>query len=175
MAVFKNRAVALLLALLVVLGSSVWNVNRSLEKEAEKAEALFEAHNGIEEQIESRISYCSQLWSVARDFPAAAAFRDAYNALYEAEDADNVAAMAKANAALTHAAEELHMQILASSRVTEDAEYYYGLQQNAARLLDGEAAEGYNTAAAAYQQLIRSFPLSLLRPLIFVEAPVPFE
>lgn len=175
MAVFKNRAVALLLSLLVVLGSSVWNVNRNLEKEAEKAEALFEAHNGIEDQIESRISYCSQLWSVARDFPAAAAFRDAYNALYEAAEAGSIAAMAGANAELSRAAGELHTQLLASSMVTDDAEYYYGLQQNAARLLDGEAAEAYNAAVSAYQQLTRSFPLSLLRPLIFVEAPVPFK
>ena len=174
MAVFKNRAAALLLCFLVVLGSSVWNVNRSLEKEADKAENLFEAHNGMEEQIENRIGYCSQLWSVARDFPAAAAFRDAYNALYEAEEADDVAAMARANAELTRAAEELHTQILASSMVTDDAEYYYGLQQNAARVMD-TAAVDYNAAAKAYQRLIRGFPLALLRPLIFVEAPVPFE
>ena len=174
MAVFKNRGAALLLCLLLVLGSSVWNVNRNLEKEAEKAEELFEAPNGIEDQIESRISYCSQLWSVAGDFPAAAAFRDAYNALYEAEEHGSAADMARANAALTLAAEELHTQILASSRVTEDAEYYYDLQQNAARVAESAAVD-YNAAAGAYRRLTESFPLSLLRPLIFVEAPVPFE
>lgn len=174
MAILKKRSVALLLSLLVVLGSSLWNVNRNLEKEAEKAEELFEAHNGIEDQIESRISYCSQLWSVARDFPAAAAFRDAYNALYEAEEAEDVAAMVKANSELTRTAEALHTQILASSRVTEDAEYYYGLQENAARVME-TAAEDYNAATAEYQRLIGGFPLTLLRPLIFVEAPVPFE
>ena len=174
MAVFKNRAAALLLCILVVLGSSVWNVNRNLEKEAEKAEELFEIHNGIEDQIESRISYCSQLWSVCRDFPAADALRSAYNALYEAEEADDVAAMARANEALTLAAGELHVQILASSRVTEDAEYYYDLQENAARVMETAAAD-YNAAAAEYQSLIKGFPLTLLRPLIFVKAPVPFE
>ena len=174
MAVFKNRAAALVLCVLCVLVSSVWNVNRSLEKEAEKAEELFEAHNGIEDQIESRIGYCSQLWSVAGDFPAAAAFRDAYNALYEAEEHGSAADMARANAALTLAAEELHTQILASSRVTEDAKYYYDLQQNAARVMEN-AAEAYNASAAAYRRLTESFPLTLLRPLIFVEAPVPFE
>ena len=174
MAVFKNRGAALLLCLLLVLGSSVWNVNRNLEKEADKAEELFEAHNGIEEQIENRIGYCSQLWSVTGDFPAAGAFRDAYNALYEAEEADDIAAMAKANRELTSAAEALHSQILASSRVTEDAKYYYGLQENAARVME-TAAKDYNAAAAAYERLAGAFPLSLLRPLIFVEAPVPFE
>ena len=55
MAVFKNRAAALLLCVVVVLGSTVWNVNRHLEKEAEKAETLFELPNGIEEQVENRI------------------------------------------------------------------------------------------------------------------------
>ena len=128
----------------------------------------------MEEQIENRIGYCSQLWSVAGDFPAAAAFREAYNALYEAEEADDVAAMAKANEALTLAAGELHTQILAASRVTEDARYYYDLQQNAARVME-TAAKDYNTAVSEYQSLIESFPLTLLRPLIFVEAPVPFE
>ena len=175
MTVFKNRAMALLLCVLCVFGSSVWNVNRNLEKEAEKAEELFEAHNGIEDQIESRISYCSQLWSVARDFPSAAAFRDAYNALYEAEEHGTPADMARANEELTSAAEKLHTEILAASRVTEDAEYYYDLQQNAARVMDELADKGYNSAAADYRRLTNSFPLSLLRPFIFVEAPVPFE
>ena len=174
MAVFKKHSVALLLCALIVLGSTLWNVNRHLEKEADKAEALFEAHNGIEEQIGNRIGYCSQLWSVSRDFPAAAAFREAYNALYEAEEADDVAAMAGANAELSRAAEALHVQLLASSRVTDDAEYYYGLQQNAARVIDTAAAD-YNAAAEAYRSLTGSFPLALLRPFIFVEAPVPFE
>ena len=174
MAIFKNRAAALLLCVVAVLGSTVWNVNRNLEKEAEKAETLFELPNGIEEQIENRIGYCSQLWSVAGDFPAATAFREAYNALYEAEEADDVAAMAKASEALTLAAGELHTQILAVSRVTEDARYYYDLQQNAARVME-TAAKDYNAAVSEYQSLIDGFPLSLLRPLIFVEAPVPFE
>lgn len=174
MAIFKNRAAALVLCVLVVLGSSVWNVNRNLEKTADKAEELFEAHNGIEEQIENRISYCSQLWSVARDFPAAAAFREAYNALYEAEENGTAADMAKANAAVTRAAEELHTQILASSRVTEDAEYYYDLQQNAERVT-AAAAKDYNAAVEEYQRLTKGFPLALLRPLIFVEAPVPYK
>jgi len=174
MAVFKKRGAALLLCILCVLGSSVWNVNRNLEKEADKAEALFEAHNGVEEQIENRIGYCSQLWSVTRDFPAAAAFREAYNALYEAEEADDVAAMAKANNELSRAAGDLHVQILASSMVTDDAEYYYSLQENAARVMETAAAD-YNAAAAEYQRLIKGFPLFLLHPLIFVEEPVPFE
>ena len=82
--------------------------------------------------------------------------------------------MAKANRELTSAAEALHSQILASSRVTEDAKYYYGLQENAARVME-TAAKDYNAAAAAYERLAGAFPLSLLRPLIFVEAPVPFE
>ena len=49
MAFFKNRAAAALLCVLLVLASSVWNVNRHLEKEAEKAikeKAIQEANNG---------------------------------------------------------------------------------------------------------------------------------
>lgn len=174
MAVLKKTGTALILCVLAVLLSSLWNVNRHLGRLAETAEDIWEAHNGVEDQIEGRIDYCAQLWSVTRDLHGADAFRDAYNALYEAEEHGSAADMAKANRELTAAAEALHPMILAASRDTEDAEYYYGLQRNAARVMETAAAD-YNAAVADYAAVTDSFPLTLLRPLIFVEAPVPFE
>ena len=51
------------------------------------------------------------------------------------------------------------------------ARRYYSYMENAQRLL--EASE-YNTAVANYDALTHDFPLSLLSPLIFVDAPEHF-
>lgn len=176
MKALENRGVALLAALLIVFGSTVWNVNRNLGRRADEAdEAWFERY-GAEEQLRDRSSYASQLWSLCQAQPELGeeshALRKAYNELYDAlEEGDRAAAM-EANRALSEAADAAYRAYSRSAAGDNDrsaADRYFNYMTNAQRMLrDGR----YNELAEEYALVRDNGYLNALSPLIFVDEPV---
>lgn len=174
---FENRAAALTLAVLIVLGSTVWNVNRRLERYADEAEAAWDAKYGPETQLRDRCSYASQLWSLCQSHEEldeeSSALRDAYNALYECLEDDETALADSCNASLDLLALDAKNALCALPGVSggdrEMAEKYVNYMENAGRLLrDSE----YNALCESYAERCDSPWLRFLRPVIFVDAPL---
>ena len=173
---FQKRSVALAIAVLTFVGATTGNINLNLRRQAQQAEALWEERSGPAQQLETRRSAAVQLCSVLSGYPeleqeAAELRRVCQNWPEPAEPAS----AGSANAALDRAAQAAYAAALEaplSSRDRENAEYYYGLLENAGRVLE---ESGYNDAVTAYNALLEDLPLRLLRPLVFVEAPAYFE
>ncbi|MCQ2439334.1 MAG: hypothetical protein MJ074_06200 [Oscillospiraceae bacterium] len=175
----QNPAAAWICALVIVLGSTVWNLDRSLEKRARETEAVWEAKYGMEEKLQERCSNAAQLWSVLSRSDAlseeCAALRAACNALY---DADMVCTRAHElyalNEELSRAARQAMDAAALSPLSTEDAQWaerYYGNMLNAQRLMD----EGdYHEAQRQFAQLLNAPHVALLRHLLNVDMPEAF-
>ncbi len=171
--------VAVVITALVVLLSTTVNVNVNLGRKADAAEALWTAKYGPAEQLMVSASNASQLRTVIDNYDAlqseSAALRAAYNAVYEANERQDIAGLYSANSALFSTANTAYATLQSRSDVSardrENAACYYDLIVNAQRALD---PSDYNAAVAEYQSLVSAFPLSLLRPLIRTEAPVSF-
>ena len=175
---FENRAAALTLAVLIVLGSTVWNVNHHLEGYAHEAEEAWGEKYGPERQLRDRCSYASQLWSLCRSHEElegeSRALRSAYNSLYEVLDSKDPARADECNASLDLLAAEAKNALCALPSVSQDdrdmAEKYVNYMENAGRLLrDSE----YNVLCRSYEERCGSLWLRLLKPVIFVDAPAP--
>ena len=175
----QKTPVAILIAVLVVLGSSVVNVNTNLGRKAEAADALWSEKNGMADQLSVRQSSAAQLWSVTNKYDALRSqndgLRQAYLALADALDAEDVSGAYEASTALTANSAAVLSSLQSAEGVTardlENAAYYCGLMESAELALE---QCGYSEAAAEYQRLISAFPLSLMKPLIRTEAPVCF-
>lgn len=173
---FQNRPAAFALAVLIVLGSTVWNVNHRLGQYAEEAEEAWADKYGPERQLKDRCSYASQLWSLCRSHEEldaeSSALRDAYNALYECLEDDELAEAASCNASLDLLALDAKNALCALPGVSggdrDMAEKYVNYMENAGRLLrDSE----YNALCESYAERCDSPWLRFLRPVIFVDAP----
>ena len=179
MKLFENRAFALLCALLIICGSTVANVDRHVEKRADKVEALWEAKYGVAEQLSERCSNASQLWSVLRQYDAlseaANRLRSAYNALYDTDmDCDEAHRLFTFNEELSAAAENAIAEAKNASLRGEDLEWatrYYSNMVNAQRLL--ESAD-YHKAQQEFSQMLDTTYLRILRPFYDDELPQEF-
>ena len=179
MKLFENRAFALLCALLIVCGSTVANVDRHVEKRADKVEALWEAKYGMEEKIEERCSNASQLWSILHKYDAlsedANRLRSAYAALYDTDmDCDEAHRLFTFNEELSAAAESAMTAAKNASLSREDSEWaerYYSNMLNAQRLL--ESAD-YHAAQREFSRMLDTAYLRILRPFYDDELPQEF-
>lgn len=179
MKLFENRAFALLCALLIVCGSTVMNVDRNVEKRAEKAEELWEARYGVEEQLEARCSNASQLWSILHRYDALAdaslRLRSAYNAIYDTDmDCDEAQRLFTLNEELKSAAEDAMTAAKDASLSREDrewAERYYSNMVNAQRLLENA---DYHEAQREFAEMLDTTYLRILRPFYDDDLPQRF-
>ena len=167
---------AVLLSALVVCGATAANVNRNLSKEAKACQTVWDEKNGIGEQLAVRAKNATLLYSVTNGYASLgaenAALRAAYNALYDAQTPSEKCA---ANDALTAAADALWSAFGKAGAAAEDQEtagVYYNLVLNAGRVI---TLSGYNAAVDGYDALTAAFPLDLLAPVIFVDAPEAFR
>ncbi len=174
----KDPKVAVILTLLSVFAITVGNVNYHLGRRAQSAQEAWEGRHGAQEQLRDRCSYAAQLYSLCQSHGELAeeceALRRDYNLLYDCLDQDDRWGALDANAALTLSAEKAAQALCALPGAAQGdrdyAERYRSYMENAARLLhDGE----YNALCADYAQLCNQPWLRALRPLIFVDAPLP--
>ena len=177
-AFLQKRPAAFALAVLIVLGSTIWNVNRALEGYAEEAEEAWEDKYGPERQLKDRCSYASQLWGLCQGHEElggeCSALRDAYNDLYRYLDDEDLAQADLCNASLDALADNARNALCALPSVSADdrdmADKYVNYMDNAGRLLrDSE----YNALCRSYAERCDEPWLRFLRPVIFVDAPVP--
>ncbi len=179
MKLLENRVFSLFCALLIVFFSTVWNIDRDLEKRADAVENTWEEKYGIEEKLEERCSDAAQLWSVLRDYPALSGecdeLRKSYNALYEMDmDAEHASALYLANEGLTKAAEALMNAAGEVSLRAEDKEWagrYYGNMVNAQRVI---LSSDYPQTQAEFARLLQAPHVALLRPFLTTDIPEPF-
>ena len=176
---FENRAVALVCALLIVFGSTVWNVNRHIDKRADALEDVWEAKYGVEEKLKERCSNASQLWSVLKNYdtlsPECQRLRDAYNAFFDKDmDCEAAQYLFTLNEELSQAA-EIAMQKAEKLTLAPDdrewAERYYGNMVNAQRVLTNA---GYHDAQREFAELLNTPYLRMLKPFIEDDLPQKF-
>ena len=179
MKLFENRAFALLCTVLIVCGSTVMNVDRHVEKRADKIEEVWEAKYGVEEKLEERCSNASQLWSILQKYDtlseAANRLRAAYNALYDTDmDCDEAHRLFTFNEELSAAAENAIAEAGNASLSRDDREWserYYSNMVNAQRVL--ENAE-YHEAQREFARMLDTPYLRILRPFYDDDLPQEF-
>lgn len=177
MKLLQNRAVAAVIAVLVVVLSTSWSINRALGEYAGECREAWEEDYGLGEQLKYRGSAATQLLSVLSDYEALSgecdAMRRACDAFYAAQ---GPAELYQANASITSASQTLwaaagELRSLAQ-RDRENGAYYYGLLENAQRVIEDSE---YNQEVEEYHELLSTFPLRLLRILIRVDTPEYFH
>ena len=174
----ENRALALTLAVLTVLGSTVWNVNSHLREYTDEIDAAWTEKYGAKTQLQDRCSYASQLWSLCQSHEELSgeskALRDAYNGLYESMEDGDLTRVDSYNTDLDLLAGEAKNALCAlpdlSDEDKEFAERYVNYMENAGRMLRDSR---YNELCAEYDTLCGSPWLRMLRPVISVDTPCP--
>jgi len=177
--ILENRAVALLCALLLVIGSTAWNIERNLDRQEDALEQVWAAKYGIAEKLAERCSNASQLWSVLSRYSSlsdvCARLRSAYNALYDTDmDMDRAERLFTLNEELNTAAAEAMSAAEKAGLSSEDSQWaqrYYSNMTNAQRLM--EQAD-YHQAQREFAQLLEAPHVRLLLPLIEDELPQKF-
>ena len=182
----KNRRVAVIIAIIVILLSTVFGVNRSLGEKAAEVRDLFE--NGVYDQNQrySRRSIASQL-RVRSDASLGllsissshSLLEDEVKTLRSARDqlltASGPGAKYDADEAMGRAFSDLYDKL---STVSDDvdsatrADYYLSQMQGAARVIE---SSGYNEAVRAFDRSVMSvFPINFLKRISFVQDPELF-
>lgn len=179
MKILENRVLSALIAILIVIGSTAWNVNRNLSREADKLEEVWSEKYGVEEKLTERCSEASQLWSVLRNYDTlseeCAALRNSYNAIYNTELSMYEASvlfslneeLSSASLAAMKAAENASL----SSDDREWAERYYSNMINAQRLIENS---DYHEAQQQYAALLNAPHIRFLLPLLSKSIPEQF-
>ena len=175
----QNSTVALLCAVVIVLGSTLGNLNRNLSTKVQAVEELWTGKYGIVEKLEERCSSASQLWSVLHEVSAleeeCAEVRSAYNALYDLDlDMAQAASLYTANERLSAASASLlsaAREECPESRNLELAESYYSDMVNAQRVLEQSS---YHEALSELNDLFSAPHIALLRPFLRVTLPEEF-
>ena len=176
---FENRAVALVCAVLIVFGSTVWNVNRRIDRRADALEDVWEEKYGIEEKLKERCSNASQLWGILRNYDALSGechrLRNAYNALLDTDmDCDKAQKLYALNEELRLSAEAAMNraeQLSLSADDREWAERYYSNMVNAQRLLTDA---NYHEAQREFSELLNTPYLTILKPFMDDDLPQKF-
>lgn len=179
---FKNRAVAVLLALLVVAGSTLLNTQIRLSEKCRQVEDGFYASEtgskSIYAYLGDRLDAANGLWTILinHDAEAAAALNQARSALLGVYDARDIAGMYGANNALQQAFDKAAAAVagydLTSSESDALNDYTISFA-GAQKMID---KSGYNTVVLDFTRTTyEKFPANLLAPLVGVEAPELFD
>ena len=189
MELLKKRSVAIIIAVLIVLLSTVYSVNRTLGAKADAvgdgfySGAYYEGyvHKSIASQLEARVDTASALLAVAADYSGLSgecaslrAARDGLEGMLEGEG--GVASLYDANAELETAFRALYSELLAagpSDRDRDSAELYEFDFSGAQRVI---ANSGYNESVREFRRdVLGEFPAGFLARVSFVSAPELFE
>ena len=176
---FENRAVALVCAVLIVCGSTAWNVHRRIDKRADALEEVWEEKYGMEERLNERCENASQLWSILRNYDALSGecqrLRNAYNAMKDTDmDCDEAQKLFALNEELrlsSEAAMTKAGQLSLSAEDREWADRYYGNMVNAQRLL---AEASYHEAQREFAELLNTPYLTMMKPFMDDDLPQKF-
>jgi len=196
MKLFKKQPVALLLALLIVVGALFVGVNRSVLTEVRALEGQFingvydrltgsDWRPGIHGQLTQRTTAAMRMLSVGEHSHAdSSELTDVGQELTAARGAllDLLAegagprALFQADQALEIAAARyyavLHPLVVAVEGEDLAAlEAAYSTMQSAARVIRDS---GYNEAVVAFQRVLGAFPMNMLRPIVLIPMPELF-
>ena len=176
MKLLKNRKIAALLMVLMILGGSLYGGHRSLMKLRDEAEAVF--YNGVEgdglgiqNDLNERIDLAYNLVTVAKrylspDDEAVQKLLTARDALSSAQDPKEKNA---ANRQLTEASIELYEAFGGRSLTEKDEKYRQQIYQDLSSRNDTISHDGYNQEAEDFNKTLRSFPAGILASLTGVE------
>ncbi len=180
MKLFKKRSFAVLILVVVIILSSVLGINRSLASLAGDIEDMFyegvDGETPINTYLENCINAVKMITIIADGYPELKPLRDelydAYNDLYAA---NTISAKFAANREMQRAFSALYNVLIEldtlSNNNYEDALSYADTVYNTQ---DKILRSSYNSEVDRYEDILSSFPLSLLEPLIFVDAPERF-
>lgn len=184
---FKNRKIAAAITALIIPLSLIFGINRSLRRVAGGIDAMFydgiyvAADNytapSIDALLDNQIDAAMGLITVAAGQDAFSQetemFRQARQALLRAQ---TIPQKYLANQSLISALNALYPALLDAEGLTEeqaaDADYYASAITNAQNVIN---ANLYNEKVAEYyDRTLTTFPVGILRFLIFVDGPVAF-
>jgi hypothetical protein len=185
MTILKNRWIALLLTIIIMLLSTAFSVHRTLGAECQKVEDGFYngvsfdgyAHKSISSQLEKRSDAVNGIVSIMANYPdledESAELRDARNALLDAADIDD---KSKSNLELQKAF-EVAAATLAGAGLTERESAavteYTGIFTGAQNVIDNS---GYNESVREFQRsTLNVFPTNIISNLLGVKTPELFE
>lgn len=179
---FKNRAVAVLLAILVVAGSTLVNTRVRLAEACQQVEdTFFTASAGsksVYARLDARLDAANGLWSILinHDAEAAAALNQARSAMLDAYDSRDISDMYAANSRLQDAFDTAVTAVSAYtlSASESDALNDYTITFAGAQKMIDESS--YNSDVLAFlRTTYNKFPAIILAPLVGVEAPELFD
>ncbi|NCB50904.1 MAG: hypothetical protein EOM54_03325 [Clostridia bacterium] len=179
---FKNRAVAVLLAIIVVAGSIFANTFIRLTEECQKVEDGFYTSDtgskNIYAYLGSRLDASNGLWTILinHDAEAAASLNQARSALLDAYDNRDISDMYGANSELEKAFNEA-MSVISGYTLTSlesDAlNDYTIIFDGAQRMIDQNS---YNSGVLEFMRTTyNKFPAVLLASLLGVQAPELYD
>ncbi|HBR07462.1 MAG TPA: hypothetical protein DD735_01040 [Clostridiales bacterium] len=182
MKLLKNRAVAVLLAVLVVAGSTFLNTRIKLSEECRRVEDGFytsdSGSKSIYARLDSRLDAANGLWTILldHDAEAAAELNKARSALLKAYDARDIPDMYDANYVLQKAFDDASSALsgVTLSASEADALHDYVITfAGAQRMID---ESDYNDGVLTFMRsTYQRFPASFLAPLAGVKAPELFN
>jgi len=179
---FKNRAIAVLLAIFVVAGTVFTNTLVKMTEECQQIEdGFYTSESGaksIYTYLSSRLDASNGLWTllINHDAEAAASLNQARSGLLDAYDARDISDMYAANSeletAFTEAVSVLSGYTLSSSE--SDALNDYTITfDGAQRMIDQNA---YNSDVLEFMRTTyNKFPAALLTSLLGIEAPELYD
>lgn len=181
MSFFNNRATAIVLAVILVLGSTLLNVRVKLGNEITEIEDTFytssKGERSIDSRISERLSAANGLWTILLkyDEDEADKLADARNALLTAQSAKDISAMSEANTALgeafTMASAALGQYQLTGTESSAVASYETAFS-GAQKMIDESS---YNSTVQSFLSgTYNRFPASVLAPLVGLEPPERF-
>lgn len=179
---FKNRAVAVLLAILVIAGTIFTNTLVRMTEECQQVEdGFFTSESGsksIYAYLSSRLDAANGLWTILinHDAEAAASLNQARSGLLDAYDARDISEMYAANSeletAFSEAVSTLSGYTLSSSE--SDALNDYTITfDGAQRMID---QSDYNGDVLEFMRTTYNrFPATLLTSLLGIDAPELYD
>ena len=185
MKMLKERRIAFIIAVIVVLASMLFGVHRSISKEVRKVEAQFYdgvyikaekyVQPSIDSQLSKRIDSALGLVTLAQKYEAlqneAQELRDARSGLMNASGIED---KYLANVQMQNAYDILCEGFSAVSFADNDAAAY----SNYTSSFDGAGRvimnSNYNMAVSEFERMSGKFPVSLLRGVTFARMPEYF-
>lgn len=181
MNILKKRSTAFIILAIVFIVFSILGANRSLASLSNTIENMFyEGVNGetpINTYLENRINAAKMITIVADNYPELKPQRDAlydsYNNLYSA---NTIGEKFSVNKKLQDDFSELYSSFINLDIITD--KHYEDILSYASTInntQDKIARSSYNNEVDKFDSIISSFPILLLKPLIFVNAPEHFS
>lgn len=179
MKLLKNRLFAILLAVLVVVGSTLLNTQTRLGEACAEVEDGFYTSSGAAKSIYAwlgaRLDAANGLWTllINHDAEAAGTLNAARGTLMDAYEARDIAAMYDANEDLQSAFDSAFTALGGYALTASESDALNDYQVDFAGAQKMIDASEYNSTVLAFERTTLSrFPASLLAPLAGVEAPV---